>query len=195
MCAPTAGTTAATEAPTTSDAPTTNGACADLPVGIQLSLSDSALGGWTKFYDETYTHSTYTSNIEVPNTAQYMFVGARHPDGTIALGAFGEREAVLAASDVDTAHEHNGAWWYSRAGRSFGFAPTSTILQTSTDVIDSHDPTDSQRLSWILDDGPGKNRAGNTIIDSYDAAYATVDTLWRKQVYCTWTCDMLCAIE
>ena len=75
------------------------------------------------------------------------------------------------------------------------FAPTSTILQTSTDVIDSHDPTDSQRLSWILDDGPGKNRAGNTIIDSYDAAYATVDTLWRKQVYCTWTCDMLCAIE
>ena len=144
------------------------------PAGIQLGVATSALAGWTKFYDKPYKHATSSSDLQVPSSAEYVFVGARSPDGTITLGAFGTRAAVLRATPLNTPHLHNGMYWYSTTGKSFGFAPTATIDQGSADT---HYREDARRLSWFLDQsGWGGWRAGATLgLGS--------NTQWRKLVY------------
>ena len=140
--------------------------------GIRTEFPAEFLDGWTAHYDEPYGHATTAAGLSaVPAEARYVFVGARNPDGALALGAIGERGEVLRpTTSRTTAREHNGAHWYFMDGRSFGFAPTAQVQLSP----DTHSPLDTRRLSWRLT-GSNGYRAG--------AVNSNENGEWRKLVY------------
>mmetsp|Transcript_47755 Transcript_47755/g.156407 ORF Transcript_47755/g.156407 Transcript_47755/m.156407 type:complete len:370 (+) Transcript_47755:95-1204(+) len=81
--------------------------------GVHRSIPNAFLTGWKQHIDEPYSHVTTLMKIEsVPAEATHIFVGARAPDGTIALGACGRRDEVLRrTSSENETHEENGAFW------------------------------------------------------------------------------------
>ena len=127
---------------------------------IIVDAPATVLEGWSCHYDQPYSHETTAGDLAgVPADAAYVFVGARSKDGaTIKVGACGERGEVLRATELNKPHEHNGAWWYNTAGKSFGFAPSGTVNQ---EIPDIHDQGDARRLSWNNSGSYAGYRAGS----------------------------------
>ena len=70
----------------------------------------------------------------MPAQANWVFVGARNPEGVITVGAFGARDQVLQPTRLNDTREENGVFWYMRVcdslrptPGSFGFAGKRTV--------------------------------------------------------------------
>ncbi len=141
--------------------------------GIKLDLPISSLGDFTVCMDAPF--SDYTSQDKLAacsiNPNQYVAVGAKQEgSSTLAL------VAVTRASEAFDKHcdtlLSNGAYWYNCVGRSFGFAPSSSI---SLQYVDTESSQCEYRLSWYVDLNFGGWRAG-CAIGLYDSSY-------YKQIY------------
>jgi hypothetical protein len=145
------------------------------PSGILVdTFQVSELSGWTKHYEEPYEHATKASDLDsIPSSAEWVLVGARESGkAVLKVCAFGRRDEVLKrTARKNKPHEHNGAWWYFTDGRSFGFAPDSTIDQQIADIHNGDDP---KRLSWHLEGDQGGYRAGDR---------RSYSTMFTKLVY------------
>ena len=146
------------------------------PRGVQYNVNPAMLAGCVKYYDQPYRDATTASDINnAPASAKYIFVGAQDPNGNIKLGAFGARSTVLRQTYTNSPNENNGVYWYFTNGKSFGFAGSSSISQSSADTLSG-----SHRLSWHLTGGSGGYRAGDTTSLSSSSSY-------RKLLY---ACDI-----
>ena len=148
-----------------------------VPSGVQQDVTAKMLTDWTLSYDREYSHSTAREDLEVPEDAKWVFVGARAPDGGLAVGAFGPRDVVLretpsGVADMACPSESNGVHWYLTAGKAFGFAPTAKIKLYNADMLAEQG---YGRLSWHLT-GNGGYRAGSKM-----NLNSSVE--WRKQIY------------
>ena len=152
----------------------------NIPVGVQLSLPASFLDGWTQHFDEGYEHVTMHEHLlGVPSSAKWIFVGARDPEGSITIGAFGARDRVLQETPMNSPHEDNGVAWYFTPEISFGFAPAGcAVQQMEADILE--DQGDS-RLSWHL------GRCGRSNISAGGYRAGSSEDLccaeWRKLLY------------
>ena len=136
-----------------------------------VTLHDLSL--MTCHYEAPYHHPTSNLDLDsVPAHAEWLFVGAREAGShSVALGAFGRREEVLAVTPQNQPHRHNDVWWYRTSSYSFGFSPTQDVSQYRADALQ---PRDERRLSWHLQ-GDGGWRAGG-VCD------LNGQTAWRKVV-------------
>jgi len=177
-----------------------------VPVGVQRDLPAGFLDGWTKHVCVSYVSDAehgapLPATIEaVPKDAEYVFVGARRPDGTIALGAAGPRDAVCTRTTQNRTHEANGVWWYfcvehdddeeegDEPGGSFGFSRVPRVSLSSADTLgsglqngdedDRVDEDGAYRLSWHYGEGW---RAGLEI--EMDSTHAARASQWHKLLY------------
>ena len=161
-----------------------------LPVGVQRNLPMSFLDGWQCHLAVRYSRSTQLSLHDVPASATHVFLGARAPDGTITLGAVGERDVVLQETirdydddnDFDDAFhiagpphlkDHNGCSWYFVRELSIGFSRVPLADLHAGDirgVAGFDEPADEDadsRLSWHLDgEGLGQGwRLGSAVME------------------------------
>jgi len=167
-----------------------------VPSGVLLDVDETLLGGWTCHSEKSYLEGTRLDVIEsIPASASHVFVGARRPDGTIALGAFGRRDQVLLRTRTSTeTREENGVWWYNYVedggdeeeleAQSFGFSRVPEVELEVADILGSGEmdsPVDEDglyRLSWhTADDGwrAGQEAALNHTRPS--------SSRWRQMLY------------
>lgn len=152
----------------------------DLTPAIQLSWQiyenlQIPLTGWLHVFDQPYSHPTRVDDLKQISGICHneILVGAMY-DGVITLAAVGPVSVLTLNTPWNQPKQFGDVYWYSTNGKSFGFAPTSSIRQTSADTQDLDSP---QRLSWLLDQNIGGYRAGVT-------RSLTNDALWHKIVYC-----------
>ena len=156
---------------------------------MQLDLPKNFLNDWDCCIEKAFGEELTADDVAaVPETATWVFVGARHPDGHIAMGACGRREAVLMRkAEIETStravsvetHEDNGVYWYFYEDMSFGFSRVPQVKLHVADICDSDDEEDGKyRLSWHLD--CGGYRAGH-ITDLDDDGNG--HNGWRKLVF------------
>ena len=72
---------------------------------------------------------------------------------TLLLVSCGSCLDILTTTELNKPRLVNGAWWYFKPDKSFGFAPSSSIRQSSVDIFDcdsSWNCKDSKRFSWYL---------------------------------------------
>ena len=145
-----------------------------LPFGVRRSFPDDFLSRhWRVHIEREYSLATTVEEIEsVPPEATHVFVGARDPDGRIALGACGRRDEVLRRTVGDETHKENGACWYFSFNhddpRSFGFSRVAAVELYEADILGSGrmsalDEDGHFRLSWHADGGGW--RAGQIVDD------------------------------
>jgi hypothetical protein len=176
-----------------------------MPEGIMTDIESSFLNGWTCYLEEPYPENEGGGGCDltaIPQQANFVFVGARSPEGVITLGAVGSRDEVIKETNRNKPHLHNGVWWYFTpdavedeegfvGGSSFGFSPSSTIYQDLADTIGTihHSNATSDecegsklRLSWHLDNEDGRVadgwRAGTKFSEG-----GTGMSEWKKLVY------------
>jgi len=165
-----------------------------MPRGVLRPVPSEILIGWEKHFEVPYSQRTQPSDLtSVPDRATHIFIGARAPDGQIALGAMGAREAILRRTLGNETHENNGVHWYFASNEdgedtSFGFSRAARVDLSNADVLGSgwmENPKDEDgryRLSWHLDEesvpGAGGWRAGHEI----DLHEGTGDS-WMKLMY------------
>ena len=127
--------------------------------GIRCNVpEDECTKGWTKHYDELYSHKTRPSHID-PGKGEYILVAAKRKDSdTIAVCAMAKRTDVFRKTSSTTeCHLSNGAYWYNNASRSFGFANSNKIYLNSGDTTDL---SSAERLSWKLNGYDGYRAGG-----------------------------------
>lgn len=130
------------------------------PSGPQQNVSKQTLidGGWELCWSGLYDASDSMQNIFDSCTGTYIIYAAGETDAdTYLLAAAGERTSVFTETALNETVENNGSFWYlnyrsNGGGGSMGFAPDSTITQTSADTSNLSDPL---RLSWHTEDGDG----------------------------------------
>lgn len=85
-------------------------------------------------------------NIYASCTGDYILYagGATNADSYMLVAA-GKRELVFYQTGYNETVAENGSYWYLNPNQSMGFAPNSTISQSSADVSNSSDPL---RMSW-----------------------------------------------
>jgi hypothetical protein len=155
------------------------------PSGIQQNVSEQTLidNGWTKFYEQTYGTAIGNSTTPIRPNEQYVILAGKAANSTnILLAAAAPTAQVFTETVINTPKLLNGTYWYytldticSTCG-SIGFAPTSSITQSSADISNQDDPL---RMSWHLEAGTGGWRLG-TFIDAFNNS-----TDYLKQVW-TW---------
>ena len=166
-----------------------------LPFGVRRSFPDDFLSRHWRVHDERpYSQGTTVEEIEsVPPEATHVFVGARDPDGRIALGACGRRDEVLRRTVDNATHEENGAFWYfsfdsDDEPRSFGFSRVPAVRLAVADVLGSGyededtDEDGNYRLSWHTDGMEEEScgwRAGQLIFEVEDEHLND----WKKLLY------------
>ena len=133
------------------------------------------LTGWTRMFDEPFNHKTRSEDLSQSAGLCHndTLVGATF-NGTIVLAAAGPASVLSLNTNWNQPQQFGQVYWYKTTGKSFGFAPSSTIRQTSGD---NEDLINTQRLSWLLDQNIGGYRVG-ALRSLHDNA------LWRKIIYC-----------
>lgn len=126
------------------------------PEGPQENVSKQTLvdGGWTLCWEDYYNSRNALSDIFSQCTGDYLIYagGASGADSYLLLAA-GERTSILTVTEQNQTTLNNGTYWYYHSGwGSIGFAPNSTIQQSSADVYDGWGGTTGHlRLSWHSD--------------------------------------------
>lgn len=117
-----------------------------------------AENGWTKLYQEPYSHVTTPESIALPSDAVELFMGAMETSGgNIKLAAVGPAH-VLEPTELNVPKHVDSVWWYMTPGKSVGFSKSAVIKQVRADTW--HDSEDAFRLSWHLT-GKGGYRVGS----------------------------------
>jgi hypothetical protein len=129
------------------------------------------LSGMKLCYDQPYGSAHTTADLQAcARQGSQVFVAGTY-GSTVIVGAGGETSCVFQATSekygaYSTAHACNGAFWYNRAGYSFGFAGSSTVYLYSADVANAWSGSyqtgaadGATRLSWH--DNGGGWRAGS----------------------------------
>ena len=140
--------------------------------GIMLNVPVSSLGNYRVCMDVPYSDVSSQAKLAACSNdpSQYVAVGAKQA-GSSTLALVAVARASEAFSQHCDARLANGAYWYNCDGRSFGFAPSSSISLSSADTLSDQC---AYRLSWHL--GSGGWRAGcRTDLNS--------DTNYYKQIY------------
>jgi hypothetical protein len=148
------------------------------PVALDWQIYENLhieLHGWTRVFDQPYSHKTRLEDLnQVAGICHnHVLVGATF-NGTMSLAAVGPSSVLTLNTLWNQPQQFSQVYWYRTSGKSFGFAPLSTIRQTSGDNEDLSSPL---RLSWALDQNIGGYRAGTTrsLHDS---------SLWHKVIFC-----------
>ena len=133
------------------------------------------LTGWTRVFDQPYSHKTTTDNLnQIAGLCHDQVLVAATFNGSISIAAVGPSSVLTLNTSWNRTEKFGQVYWYRTNGTSFGFSPLPSIRQTSGDNMDIDSPL---RLSWILDQNTGGYRAG-AIHSLYD------NSLWHKVIYC-----------
>ncbi len=128
------------------------------PSGPQQNVDKSVVesGGWTLCWSGTYDGNDLLSNITTACDSDYiLYAGGLTDNSNLMLLAAGEKEIVFTAQpgmSNQTILNNGTYWYYNPTGMgSMGFAPNSTIQQSSADVYAAWGGNlddGSLRLSW-----------------------------------------------
>ncbi len=106
-----------------------------------IPINELLKQGFETVYDQLYSHgTTYQELYDIKskcNTESIICVGGS--DGlntTLLLVSCGSCLDILTTTELDKPRLVNGAWWYFTPDKSFGFAPFSSIRQSTADVFD-----------------------------------------------------------
>lgn len=129
---------------------------------VDVPINEIREAGWRLAYGEPYRTHTTMDDLEAIE-GDFVLVGASHKgEYKLSLCAMGRRERILNRVAQDKVTFENGAYWYFRPGKAFGFAPNRDVELCAGDTVDEGG---EKRLSWImsgLSSGPGEggSRAG-----------------------------------
>ena len=148
--------------------------------GVLYNYSESLLllNGFMKCYDQPYSSSTSSRDLDACNGSQYVFVGAKTNSSStnIAIGAFGTTKILAVTNSTSTAYyDPGGAYWYRYPSYSFGFSSSSNVTLTTCDTSGLGNDDCAHRLCWHLDQSGGGLRAGCTI--------GPFVQTWRKVIF------------
>ena len=151
--------------------------CAVIYSYDELTLN---LSGYTKCYDQPYSHVTTTTELAACNGSTWVFVGAKPSSSAtnIVLGAFGYSSTVYTrTSSTTTAYldRYGGAYWYNYPLYGFGFSGVSTVHIFDCDYAQPAGDC-AYRLCWNLDYSIGGYRVG--CLENL-----STDSTWRKVMY------------
>lgn len=126
------------------------------PEGPQENVSKQTLidGGWTLCWEDYYWSDIYLEQLFSQCQGDYLiFAGGHTNSNEYLLLAAGERNIITTRTQQNETIFNNGSYWYNSIGwGSIGFAPNSTIQQSSADVYDAWSGTSGHlRLSWHSD--------------------------------------------
>ena len=143
---------------------------------VEYPIADLTAVGYKVCYSALYSSKTNTSHLDKCSSDDnaMVVVGALYGTAatTVRIGAGGLARHVFAeTSSTAAAYCYDGACWYNYPTKSFGFSPNSYVTLNPADVYSS---TDTQRVSWNLDNGLGGYRAGNAINLNSDSTYQKV---------------------
>ena len=153
--------------------------------GVVYNYTESLLflNGFVKCYDQPYSSSTTSRDLDACYGSQLVFVGAKKSSSSIMfeIGAFGSPKVLNSSTNSTiTAYydDLGGAYWYLLPSYSFGFASSSSIALRFRQcdlggLLLNNDC--AHRLCWTLE-GYGGVRAGCV-------AYLHNDQTWRKVIY------------
>jgi len=127
------------------------------PSGPQQNVDKSVVesGGWALCWSGTYGGSDLLSNITTACDQEYiLYAGGLTNNSNLMLLAAGKREMVFTIQpgmSNQTILENGSYWYFNTNMGSMGFAPNSTIRQSSADVYAAWGGNlddGSLRLSW-----------------------------------------------
>jgi hypothetical protein len=127
------------------------------PSGPQQNVDKSVVesGGWALCWSGTYGGTDLLSNITTACDQEYiLYAGGLTNNSNLMLLAAGKREMVFTIQpgmSNQTILENGSYWYFNTNMGSMGFAPNSTIQQSSADVYaawGSNLDDGSLRLSW-----------------------------------------------
>jgi hypothetical protein len=127
------------------------------PSGPQQNVDKSIVesGGWTLCWSGTYDGNDLLSNITTACDSDYiMYAGGLTGNSNLMLLAAGKRAMVFTIQpgmSNQTILENGSYWYFNTNMGSMGFAPNSTIQQSSADVYAAWGgnlDNGSLRLSW-----------------------------------------------
>ena len=131
------------------------------PFGIQTNVAASTITGnsWTLCWSGTYADSANLSDVLAACDQSFiMLAGGVNGSSTYMLAGAGPRSTVFGTTASNTTSYANGVYFYYNA-QSMGFAPNSTITQSSADTKDSTidswsdgRTTGAYRMSWHTSD-------------------------------------------
>ena len=122
------------------------------------------LSGFTKCFDQPYSHITTSASLAPCKGSTWVFVGGKNSSNssTIVLGAFGYSSLVYTpTTSTSTAYwdKYGGAYWYDYTNWGFGFSAVPTIALVYCDGTSASNDC-AHRLCWNLDEGIGGARIG-----------------------------------
>jgi hypothetical protein len=131
-----------------------------------IPINELLYQGFKTAYDQLYaSHGTTNEelfNIKLKcNKESIVCVGGSDGLNTLLLVSCGLCLDILTTTELNQPRLVNGAWWYFKPYWSFGFAPSSSIRQTTADTFDcdakigSKNCNDAKRLSWHIDGNSG----------------------------------------
>ena len=126
-----------------------------------------ALSGYTKCYDQPYSHITTSAELAACNGSTWVFVGAKNNINAtnIVLGAFGYSSFVYTPTTSRTTaylDTRGGAYWYDYTNWGFGFTAVPTVNINYCDYGQAAGDC-AYRLCWNLDEGLGGYRVGCSV--------------------------------
>jgi len=132
-----------------------------------MQINELLNQGFETVYDQLYSHGITNQELydikSKCNNESIICVGGSDGLNTLLLVSCGSCLDILTTTELNTTRLVNGVWWYFTPGKSFGFAPSSNIRQSSADIFDcdsgGYNCNDSKRLSWHLH-GSGGWRLG-----------------------------------
>jgi hypothetical protein len=83
---------------------------------------------------------------------------ATSTSSTFLLGAYAASASICLDTVTNSPNGINGVFWYLTSSKSFGFADSATIVQSTADT-----QAGTMRLSWHLDQMDGGYRVGSTV--------------------------------
>ena len=157
-----------------------NGGSMELDPRIQVGqhvhtlVPVAALSHWSVIMDDPYSHKTSDASTAFTNhNDKCLFVGCKSSSfaSVFRTGAFGDGDDIRQLTTKNGPQYVRGVYWYRTLSTSFGFSPSSSISQSSADVLDQHS---DERLSWHIGGSSGGWRCGSQTELNSNANYRKV---------------------
>ncbi|CAF0991711.1 unnamed protein product [Brachionus calyciflorus] len=140
----------------------------------KYSICSLINNGFLKVLDQFYSFNTTTLDLmnarsNCNSNSILCAAGGLVNSDILELVACGNCFQIMTNTTLNTPKLVGSVYWYLTPGKSFGFSPSFTISQTTSDQFNLSDP---QRLSWHLDQPIGGWRLGNLSLN--DNSYRKV---------------------